>query len=155
MIYTKKKNLSRYLGQSKSLDAAIRAILHSDPEQLSMGRNDIDGDNAFVNRFDYDTVPQEQALWEGHIAYGDVHVLLGGHEKIGVSNVERLTETVRKLSLIHISEPEGAGGLCRLPGPRGDLVHHDPGGRADRLSRGYPYGQGGRRGHRPCAEVLL
>lgn len=96
MIYTKKKNLSRYLGQSKSLDAAIRAILHSDPEQLSMGRNDIDGDNAFVNRFDYDTMPQEQALWEGHIAYGDVHVLLGGHEKIGVSNVERLTETVRK-----------------------------------------------------------
>ena len=96
MIYTKKKNLSRYLGQSKSLDAAIRAILCNDPEQLSMGRNDIDGDNAFVNRFDYDTVPQEQALWEGHIAYGDVHVLLGGHEKIGVSNVERLTETVRK-----------------------------------------------------------
>ena len=96
MIYTKKKNLSRYLGQSKSLDAAIRAILHSDPEQLSIGRNDIDGDNAFVNRFDYDTMPQEQALWEGHIAYGDVHVLLGGHEKIGVSNVERLTETVRK-----------------------------------------------------------
>ena len=96
MIYTKKKNLSRYLGQSKSLDAAIRAILHSDPEQLSMGRNDIDGDNAFVNRFDYDTVPQEQALWEGHIAYGDVHVLLGGHEKIGVSNVEHLTESVRK-----------------------------------------------------------
>ena len=96
MIYTKKKNLARYLGQSKSLDAAIQAILHTDPEQLSMGRNDIDGDNAFVNRFDYDTVPQEKALWEGHIAYGDVHVLLGGHEKIGVSNVERLTETVRK-----------------------------------------------------------
>ena len=96
MIYTKKKNLSRYLGQSKSLDAAIRAILRNDQEQLSMGRNDIDGDNAFVNRFDYDTMPQEQALWEGHIAYGDVHVLLGGHEKIGVSNVERLTETVRK-----------------------------------------------------------
>ena len=96
MIYTKKKNLSRYLGQSKSLDAAIRAILHSDPEQLSMGRNDIDGDNAFVNRFDYDTMPQEQALWEGHIAYGDVHVLLEGHEKIGVSNVEHLIQTVRK-----------------------------------------------------------
>ena len=96
MIYTKKKNLARYLGQSESLDAAIQAILHSDPEQLSMGRNDIDGDNAFVNRFDYDTRPQEQALWEGHIAYGDVHVLLGGHEKIGVSNVEHLTQTVRK-----------------------------------------------------------
>ena len=39
MIYTKKKNLSRYLGQSKSLDAAIRAILHSDPEQLATPAN--------------------------------------------------------------------------------------------------------------------
>ena len=44
MIYTKKKNLSRYLGQSASLDAAIRAVLALEPEKLSMGRNEIDGD---------------------------------------------------------------------------------------------------------------
>ena len=62
MIYTKKKNLYRYLGQSASLDAAIRAVLALEPEKLSMGRNEIDGDAAFVNRFDYDTVPQEKAM---------------------------------------------------------------------------------------------
>lgn len=96
MIYTKKKNLFRYFGQSPALDAAIHAVLEWDLGQLPMGRNEIDGDNAFVNRFDYDTMPETQAAWEGHRAYGDVHVLLEGHEKIGVSNVESLTQVCAK-----------------------------------------------------------
>lgn len=96
MIYTKRKNLHRYLGQSESMDAAIRHILSADLRQLAKGRNEIDGDQTFVNRFDYQTMPQEQAIWEGHIQYGDIHVLLSGQEKIGVTNVEMLTETLRK-----------------------------------------------------------
>ena len=96
MIYTKRKNLDRYLGLSSSLDTAIRYLQTADLTKLSKGRNEIDGDQAFVNRFDYQTMPQEQAIWEGHIQYGDIHVLLSGHEKIGVTNVEMLTETVRK-----------------------------------------------------------
>ena len=96
MIYTKKKNLTRYLGLSESLDAAIRHILSADLSRLTKGRNEIDGDRAFINRFDYLTMPEEQAIWEGHIQYGDVHVLLSGQELIGVTNVEMLQETVRK-----------------------------------------------------------
>lgn len=96
MIYTKKKNLKRYLGQSPSLDAAIHAVLSMDLEKLSMGRNEIDGDSAFVNRFNYDTVPQEKAMWEGHRAYGDLHVLVSGTEKIGVTDVDSLTQIAEK-----------------------------------------------------------
>ena len=96
MIYTKRKNLERYLGQSKSLDTAIRHLLSTDLRTLTKGRNEIDGSEAFVNRFDYQTMPQEQAIWEGHIRYGDIHVLLSGREKIGVTNVDMLKETVRK-----------------------------------------------------------
>ena len=96
MIYTKRKNLHRYLGQSESLDTAIRHVLSADLTQLAKGRNEIDGDQAFVNRFDYQTMSPEQAIWEGHLQYGDIHVLLSGKEKIGVTNVEMLTETVRK-----------------------------------------------------------
>ena len=91
MIYTKKKNLRRYLGQSPALDAVIAALLGGDLRTLAMGRNAIDGDNAFVNRFDYDTMAVEKAIWEGHRHYGDMHVLLSGHEKIGVTNVDALT----------------------------------------------------------------
>ena len=96
MIYTKRKNLERYLGLSDSLDTAIRYLLSADLRQLTKGRNEIDGDEAFVNRFDYQTMTPEQAIWEGHIQYGDIHVLLSGQEMIGVTNVDMLTETVRK-----------------------------------------------------------
>ena len=96
MIYAKRKDLERYLGMSSSLDTAIRYLQNADLAQLQKGRNEIDGDQAFVNRFDYQTMPQEQAIWEGHIQYGDIHVLLSGQELIGVTNVEMLQETVRK-----------------------------------------------------------
>ena len=66
MIYTKRENLARYLGMSSSLDSAIRHLLSADLRQLHKGRNEIDGDQAFVNRFDYQTMPQQQATWEGH-----------------------------------------------------------------------------------------
>lgn len=96
MIYAKRKDLERYLGMSSSLDTAIRYLQNADLTQLHKGRNDIDGDQAFVNRFDYQTMPQEQAIWEGHVQYGDIHILLSGNEKIGVTNVNALKETVRK-----------------------------------------------------------
>ena len=96
MIYTKRKNLHRYLGISQAMDTAIRYVLSADLTQLVKGRNEIDADQVFVNRFDYQTMPQEQAIWEGHIQYADIHVLLSGQEKIGVTNVDMLTETVRK-----------------------------------------------------------
>jgi len=96
MIYTKKKNLHRYLGLSAEMDTAIRFLQSADLRSLAMGRNEIDGSRVFVNRFDYRTMPQEQAIWEGHVQYADMHVLLSGHEKIGVTNVEALTETVFK-----------------------------------------------------------
>ena len=96
MIFTKRQNLTRYLGQSENLDKAIRHLLSADLTQLVKGRNEIDGNQVFVNRFDYQTIPQEQAAWEGHIQYGDIHVLLSGNEKIGVTNVNALKETVRK-----------------------------------------------------------
>ena len=96
MIYAKKKDLNRYMGLSREMDTAIRYLQTADLRSLQKGRNEIDGDNVFVNRFDYQTMPQEQAIWEGHIQYGDIHVLLSGQEQIGVTNVEMLQETVRK-----------------------------------------------------------
>ena len=97
MIYTKLKNIERYLGLSESLDTAIRYLLTADLTKLTKGRNEINGDQVFINRFDYNTMTPEEAIWEGHLQYGDIHVLLSGQEKIGVTNVDMLTETVRKV----------------------------------------------------------
>lgn len=96
MIYTKRSHLERYLGQSEALDTAIRYLLSADLTALHMGRNEVDGDQVFINRFDYQTMTPEEAIWEGHALYGDIHVLLSGHEKIGVTDTSMLTVTVRK-----------------------------------------------------------
>lgn len=96
MIHTNMDRILRYLGLSDSLDTAIRYLMSADLEQLHLGRNEVDGDNVFINRFDYQTMPEEKAIWEGHEHYGDIHVLLCGNEKIGVSDVADLTVTVRK-----------------------------------------------------------
>ena len=55
LIYAKRKDLNRYLGISSSLDSAIRFLQSADLSRLQMGRNEIDGDQAFVNRFNYET----------------------------------------------------------------------------------------------------
>lgn len=96
MIYTTKENLHRYLGISRTLDTAIRYLLSADLAELVKGRNEVDRDQVFINRFDYQTMEPELAIWEGHAAYGDIHVLLSGREKIGVSDTASLTATVRK-----------------------------------------------------------
>lgn len=91
MIYTNMARLERYLGVSDGLDTAIRYLKSADLTALVKGRNEVDGDNVFINRFDYDTLPEQDAMWEGHARYADIHVLLSGEEKIGVSDAARLT----------------------------------------------------------------
>ena len=95
LIYTKRKYHERYLGISSSLDTAIHHLQSADLSQLHKGRNEIDGDRTFINRFDYQTMPPEQAVWEGHIKYADIHILLSGRERIGVTNVDALKLVVQ------------------------------------------------------------
>lgn len=96
MIYTTISQLDRYLGLGKNLDTVIQYAKNCDLSQLHSGRNEIDGQNAFVNVLSYKTVPQEQALWEGHAAYGDMHIMIQGQELIGVTDTSELTVKVHK-----------------------------------------------------------
>ena len=63
MIYTNYQQMERYLGVSDALDTAIRYLKTADLSQLQFGRNDVDGDNVYINRFDYDTLPLDKAAW--------------------------------------------------------------------------------------------
>lgn len=96
MIYAKRKDLLRSKGLYPSLDTAIDYLLHADLTQLKPGRNEVDGDNVFVNRFDYVSIPEVDAVWEGHTRYGDVQIMIAGKEQIGVSHANILKVTVRK-----------------------------------------------------------
>ena len=91
MIYTNFHQMSRYERLSPNLDTALRFLASADLTKLEMGRNEVDGDNVFINRFDYTTMPEEQAAWEGHKYYADIHVVLEGEERIGVTDAAALT----------------------------------------------------------------
>lgn len=96
MIYVKRAHLNRYRGLCPALDTAIDHLARTDLSTLAPGRNEVDGSNVFINRFDYTSVPESQAIWEGHARYGDIHIMISGREKIGVSPAEALTNTVCK-----------------------------------------------------------
>ena len=91
MLYTNFHQMSRYEHLSPNLDTALRFLASADLTKLEMGRNEVDGDNVFINRFDDTTMPEEQAAWEGHKYYADIHVVLEGEERIGVTDAASLT----------------------------------------------------------------
>ena len=109
--------MERYLGMSDTLDTAIRYLVSADLTKLAMGRNEVDGDNVFINRFDYTTMPEEQASWEGHKYYADIHVVLEGEERIGVTDAGSLTA----------GEYDAAGDFIPYEGPVDAWVAMRPG----------------------------
>ena len=93
MICTDMKNLSRYRGISAGLDTAIDYLLKCGTDGLMPGRNEVDGDDVFINRFHYTTMPQEEAAFEAHEVYADIHLVVEGREYIGVTPLNRLQIT--------------------------------------------------------------
>ena len=93
MIYTDMEHLDRYRGICPQLDTAIDYLLENGLELLVPGRNEVDGEDVFVNRFHYTTMPQEEAAFEAHEVYADIHLLAEGREYIGVTPIEKLTVT--------------------------------------------------------------
>lgn len=95
MIYTTINKIDRYLGIADTLDTALFFLQTMNVEKLHMGTNEVEGENVFANMFEYMTISKEKALWEGHIQYADIHLVLEGQEQIGVADVSLLKEVDR------------------------------------------------------------
>ena len=54
------------------------------------GRQEIKGDDLYVNIAHYTTGIRAEKIWEAHRIYADVHVLAAGTERIDVSAIERM-----------------------------------------------------------------
>lgn len=91
MIIGKIKDLYRYKGLNVNLDKAIDFILETDLISLEHGRNEIDGNNVFLNRFSYTCLDKKDCFFEGHKDYLDIHLVLKGQELLGYSDISELT----------------------------------------------------------------
>lgn len=90
MIYDTLENLPKYRGMNKNLDMAIEFLMCTDLASLPNGRNEVDGDNVFVNVMDAKYRAPEDALFEAHRCYADVQISLTGDERLGWLPIDRL-----------------------------------------------------------------
>ncbi|MDE7029212.1 MAG: YhcH/YjgK/YiaL family protein [Lachnospiraceae bacterium] len=91
MIYTEMENLGHYQGLGECLDKAVGYLCSHDLGNPRAGRYEIDGDSVYMNVFDYETLPEDEAVFEAHRDYADIHLLVSGEECVGVSDRSRVT----------------------------------------------------------------
>ena len=91
MIIGNLATISQYKGLNKNLDTALDYILSHNLIQLPLGKTVIDGENVFVNHFEYEPIPVEACFFEGHQSYTDIHIVYKGAERFGVTHIEFLT----------------------------------------------------------------
>ncbi|MEM6160486.1 N-acetylneuraminate anomerase [Erwinia sp. P6884] len=82
MISGRLSDITAANGIDPRLVAIIRQALARQPETLSPGRHDIDGENIFMNVMTFDTQPPHSKCYEQHRHYLDIQILLSGQERI-------------------------------------------------------------------------
>lgn len=91
MIFAKNRDALAYLGMNEHLDAALRRIVQG-LDELQPGHYEMDGDNVWLNCFEYETLPESECFYEAHQKYGDIHIMLQGSEKVAVADPKDLEE---------------------------------------------------------------
>jgi biofilm protein TabA len=74
-------------------EKAFTFLKEHDLQALSIGRFPIDSDNVFAIVTQNPTKEYDSTQWESHRKYIDLHCVISGEEKIGVSPVTKLTVT--------------------------------------------------------------
>ena len=92
MIFTKIKDLKRYLGLNNNMDTAINYILNNNLKSLEVGKHIIDGDNVFILIQEYEINKNAITKFEAHFDYADIQIVLEGEEIIGFAHVDDFAE---------------------------------------------------------------
>jgi YhcH/YjgK/YiaL family protein len=118
MITDNIKNIHRYSGVHPLFPLLMEFINNFDRSKYQKGKFEIDGDNFFGIGLEYQTKPAEEALWEGHKKYIDIHWVISGSEKVEISPEKEAT-------IIKEYDPENDYFLCEASGERLSLKKDD------------------------------
>ena len=118
MIFDQLMYADRYFGIHPRLDEALRFLQEGDLSHFTPGKNQIQGDDIYVNRASYSTAEPDARIWEAHERYVDIHVVLAGEELFHVSAISNMSCTTpydaEKEAAFYAGEPEAVVRL--LPG---------------------------------------
>lgn len=89
MIVCQLKDFSRYVALNPHFQAVLDFLKRPDLFNLEAGHYEIDGENVFANRLDYlsDGVAGK-GRFETHENYLDIHLVVGGKDRIAVAPLE-------------------------------------------------------------------
>ena len=94
MIYDNVKNINQYTAVHPYFPKLIEFINDFDESKFQIGKMEIEGDYLFGIGAEYETRAAEEALWEGHKKYIDIHWILSGAERVGISSLDESTITI-------------------------------------------------------------
>lgn len=92
MILAKNSQAAQYLGIHPNLDLALEHITPEFLESLGNERVEIKGEDVYCTKFSYDTVADDEAFFEAHKSYLDIHIMLEGFERVEISSPDSLRE---------------------------------------------------------------
>lgn len=75
----------QYQANKKYWDEAFAFITNTNLDTLSVGKQAIDGDNVFATVSDGPTKELDKTGWEAHHDHIDLHLIIRGRDKVGVT----------------------------------------------------------------------
>ena len=87
-VVDKLENLGKYAGINANFAKAVAFLQKADFAALPLGKNEIDGDNAWVNAAEAELTPLAAKKPEVHRAYFDIQIPLDGEETYGLAKFD-------------------------------------------------------------------
>ncbi|MBF0498568.1 MAG: YhcH/YjgK/YiaL family protein [Candidatus Riflebacteria bacterium] len=92
MIINRLERAENWFVMGKRIKHALQYLRTVDPETLSPGRHELEGDRLFAMIQEYETKPIEKGFWETHRRYIDVQFVAKGVERIGWADADAMHE---------------------------------------------------------------
>ena len=81
-----------YRGIRPNLDLALEHITPAFLSSLVAARAPVQGGEGYCAKFTYETVPDEEAFFEAHRLYLDIHLMLSGSERVEIASPAALEQ---------------------------------------------------------------
>ena len=81
-----------YRGIHPNLDLALEHVTPEFLSALGEERVELKGEEVYCTKFTYETVPDEEAFFEAHRLYLDIHLMLSGSERVELASPAALEQ---------------------------------------------------------------
>ena len=92
MILASNSTALDYRGIHPNLDLALERITPEFLSSLGEDRVELKGEEVYCTRFTYETIPEEEAFFEAHRLYLDIHLMLSGSERVELASPAALEQ---------------------------------------------------------------